>query len=376
MNANQPESWVPVARPSLPDANALLPYLRRIDATGWYSNHGPLEEELRTRVSATFGYGADQVVTASSGTAGLIATLQEVTSELGRERRKVILPDFTFVATGMAVLQAGFIPVLAPVCSTDWQLQPDTVRNTFDLDDVAAVIPVGAFGAAVDQLSWQEFRRQTGVQVVFDLAPGWECAANSPGTVLGEIPVIFSMHATKVLTSGEGGLVVCSDEEVAGRIEQRLNFGFEKGGLSSLKGFNGKLSEYHCAVALASLDVLAQTLRSFQRVASVYRREIASADTSRLVTSPRTASCYALLAAPSSTVRDRWAEELALARIETRSWYRDGLSSNSIFSGVDRPDQEPPCVLGLPMSVRFSDEVAERVASAVNDVLSKVLENR
>ena len=97
---------IPVLRPRLPDAEALLPYLRRIDASRQYTNWGPLALEFEGRIAALLGCSADGVVSSSSGTAALVGAILAAT---GRPPAgtAALVPAFTFVATALAAEQAG-----------------------------------------------------------------------------------------------------------------------------------------------------------------------------------------------------------------------------------------------------------------------------
>lgn len=75
---------IPVCRPRLPDADAILPYLRRIDDAAWYSNFGPLVRELEARLGAHFGTGDGTVATVANGTMGLGLALAAPVTRGGR----------------------------------------------------------------------------------------------------------------------------------------------------------------------------------------------------------------------------------------------------------------------------------------------------
>lgn len=367
---NSEQAVIPLAQPKLPTTRDLLPYLERIDESGWYTNHGPLEEEFRRRVATEIGCGPDNIATASSATAALIATLQAVTKAAKPQQQKVIVPNLTFVATGLAVMQAGYVPVLAEVTGPDWQLDPTDIADYEDLESVAAVMPVGAFGTGVSQKPWQDFTTTTGIPVIIDLAAGWEPLTITPDRHFGPIPTVVSLHATKTFAAGEGGFVACGDEQLTEDIERWLNFGFHGSRLATVAGFNGKLSEYHCAVGLASLDDLPDSIRAFNDVAAVYEDVLADLAEDSLITAPAVASCYAMLKAPTHAVLDQWRQGFTDRSIETKAWYGQGLSGHPVFANAPHfGDVTVPALLGLPMSPRFTDQTAHRVANAAQEIL-------
>jgi dTDP-4-amino-4,6-dideoxygalactose transaminase len=94
---------VPVLRPRLPTAERLLPYLRRIDLTRIYSNHGPLGSELAERLASMLQLPEGGIVCAGSGTAALAGAVLATAGRGTPARPLALLPAFTFVATAAAV---------------------------------------------------------------------------------------------------------------------------------------------------------------------------------------------------------------------------------------------------------------------------------
>ncbi|MGN6390270.1 MAG: DegT/DnrJ/EryC1/StrS family aminotransferase, partial [Burkholderiaceae bacterium] len=248
---------VPILIPSVPDRNALLPYLERIEQTQHYTNFGPLSRELEARLARLFSQRAPrpaQVRAVGSATLGLELAL----GALGLpEKSRVVVPALTFVATLTAVIRAGHVPVVADVDPDTWLLTPGIAAAAAEATGAHAVLAVSTFGRAQDTMGWSAFRKATGTRVLID-------AAGAFGTQWAEaadVPVVFSMHATKSLTAGEGGFVVSGSRAFADRIARDSNFGINLdpatpvpvGSLASC-GTNAKLSEFHAAVALASLD--------------------------------------------------------------------------------------------------------------------------
>jgi dTDP-4-amino-4,6-dideoxygalactose transaminase len=238
----------------LPSADALHPYLARIDATRRYSNHGPLERELAGRFSRLLGSEVPITATAASGTAALIGAILAHAGRASAARRLGLCPGYTFIATAAAVEQCGYDVHLIDVDDTAWWVEPDALMAHPALAEVGLVVPVAPYGRAVPQDRWRRFQAATGIPVVIDGAAALEHLADDPQTYLGPIPVALSFHATKVFGTGEGGAVVTTDRDLLMRSIQALNFGFLGSRCAEAAGINGKMSEYHAAVGLAELD--------------------------------------------------------------------------------------------------------------------------
>src|SRR5439155_10330670 len=89
---------IPVCRPRLPLADALRPYLKTIDGTRWYSNHGSLERQFATQLSRVFGSEEPITATASSGTAALVGGILACAGRASGAHRLCFCPGYTFVA--------------------------------------------------------------------------------------------------------------------------------------------------------------------------------------------------------------------------------------------------------------------------------------
>jgi len=139
---------LPVARPFMPSAQQILPYLKRIDESGWYSNFGPLLTELEQRLASRFA-GPVAVVTAANGTQALTLALMASRAPQGS---LCAVPSWTFVATLHAIVAAGLIPWMVDVDPDTWMVEPERLKSQLPQapGPVGAVIPVGAFGTVPD----------------------------------------------------------------------------------------------------------------------------------------------------------------------------------------------------------------------------------
>ncbi len=350
--------------PDLPTADELLPWLQRIDANRWYTNGGPLVREFEQRLGGLVGGGLS-CVTLSSGMSALELGL----AALGiGEGRRVLLPALTFPATALAVARCGAEPVLCDVADDTWTLTPSIAREALAHGRVDAVMPVACFGCPLPADAWDGFVRDTGVPVLADAA-----AALGLQQVGRRVHWAFSLHATKPVGVGEGGLFVCADEALAEAVRRLSNFSFEHFVVQSRQGTNAKMSEYAAAVGLAQL---ARWPRLLQR-----RREVFEDYRARLAALPQVG--MQPLAVPPATFSVRLpadaaaaAAALAEAQIETRRWYLPPLNRHPAFGGLrcigpaggDRlPVTEAlaTTLLGLPFHSRLTAEDIARVVDAL-----------
>lgn len=224
---------IALQRPLLPSADKILPYLRRIDAARYYSNVGPLVLEFEKRLAEIFG---TNVVTTSSATSALTACLLTLNLPNGSF---VATPSWSFVATAASIVAAGHIPYFTDIDPRTW-ITPYEKPHF-----MTAMLPVCPFGVPINVDAWDDYAEVTGVPVVIDAAAGFDTFSSlSP---VGKCPVVISTHATKVFGTGEGGIILSPHQDV----RSICNFGLSG---CDLPGINAKMSEYHAAVGLASLD--------------------------------------------------------------------------------------------------------------------------
>ena len=361
MVAPQPEP-VGVARPLLPTAEAIEPYLRRIDANRWYANLGPLVLELEERLAGRFARPT-RIVTATNGTQAITLALRAA----GATEGFCALPAWTFVATAHAAMQAGLTPWLLDVDPASWMLDPAAVRDALRQapGKVAAVIPVSAFGRPMDLEAWAAFQDETGIAVVADVAAGFDALDRAP------VPVTVSLHATKALGVGEGGFIATEDPAFADGLREQTNFGFRTPRLSEGQGTNAKLSEYAAAVGLAGLDAWPNTRMRLLRAGQQLR--MAMALDSQVAFQPgwgvSWVSTTCVIGVPDGQAT-ALAEAAKAEGIETRQWWGAGCHRHPAFADLPRTslevtDRLAVSTLGLPFAIDLGGDVIERIAQAL-----------
>lgn len=348
----------------MPRARAILPYLDRVDESRIYSNFGALVLELERRLAQSLGISPSNIVTVANATVGLTLALLAKTD--GR-RGACLMPAWTFAATAHAITAAGLEPVLIDVDEGSWSLEPQQVREAIGAlgAPIAAVLPVVPFGQPYDPSAWDEFTQDTGIPVVIDAAAAHDTAC------IGRSPSVVSLHATKLLGAGEGGYVISSDADLIVEVKKRSNFGFFGSRNAQVLATNGKMSEYHAAVGLASLDSYPVSRESFVRVARMYRQGFAGANQVRL--QPGFGDDWI---GSVCMVRVPGGDAAALTRsladqgVDTRAWWGAGIHRHSAFSKSRRVDLSvterlAAETIGLPFFVDMPAADAHKVVRAL-----------
>jgi dTDP-4-amino-4,6-dideoxygalactose transaminase len=360
---------VVVARPRLPSAAAITPYLERIDAARWYSNFGPLLRELEGRIAARFQPGT-HIVTVANATQALTLALKAMDLPASGY---VAIPAWTFVATAHAVMQAGLNPWFVDVDPQTWMLDPAQVAELVARPGhgIVAVVPVCAFGALGDLAGWRAFRERTGIPVIVDAAAAFDTLDDAT------LPAVVSLHATKVLGVGEGGFLATTDEAFAKRVELMTVFGFQGRREAQIPGTNAKLSEYAAAVGLAAFDAWPGDRLRWMRAAQALRIALIGRPEVRF--QPGWGSDWitsvCMVGLPDGATPGV-VDALAEAGVDTRRWWGHGCHRDAAFAAVRREDLSATdrlaqSTIGLPFSIDITAEEIRRAAEALNRALDR-----
>lgn len=236
---------VTLGQPIAPEADVFAALTAGIWERARWSNGGPLVAELERRIAQVEGW--QHVVATASGTSALITALLSLELPRGGE---VITSPLTFRATALAIEAAGLTPVFAAADSDTLTLDPHAVESAIGKKTVA-ILPVHLFGVAADP-ALDALGEGHDLPVVYDAAHAYGFA-----DVVGRGALTaYSLHATKLLHTGEGGFVATQDTRLDERLRHSVNFGID--GADDLRpGINGKLSEVAAAVGLATLPRVA-----------------------------------------------------------------------------------------------------------------------
>ncbi len=196
--------------------------------------------------------GVKYAVAVSSGTAALHLALLSIGITEGDE---VIIPDFTFPATANAVILCGAKPVFVDINIDTYNIDISKIEDKIT-SKTKAIIPVHQFGMAADMVEIKKIAGKYSVIVVEDAA----CALGAKteegycGT-LGEIGC-FSFHPRKIITTGEGGIVVTNNQELAEKIKILRNHGIKRDNEKTdfvYPGFNYRMTDFQAAIGINQL---------------------------------------------------------------------------------------------------------------------------
>jgi perosamine synthetase len=233
-----------------------LQEIAKVLASG-YLTQGRKVVEFEQRVAAHVG--CRHAFATSSCTTALHLSLAALGVGPGDD---VLVADFTFPATANVVVQQYARPVLVDVNLDTLTMDPEDLRRKIT-PRAKAVIPVDAFGCSADMDAIGAIARSAGLAVIEDAA----CAigATYKGRPCGNLGTMgcFSFHPRKVITTGEGGMIVTDDDALAERVGLLRSHGGVRAGFRyryEAAGFNYRLSDVLGAIGVAQMDKLAAIL--------------------------------------------------------------------------------------------------------------------
>jgi perosamine synthetase len=339
---------------------------------------GPYTRELEDAFRAR--HEAPHAVAVSSGTSALEIILRT----LGVEEREVVVPANTFFATAAAVLHAGGTPRFADVAPDTMALSASTVEAVLG-ENTAGVILVhigGLISPEVDAIRALCERR--GLFLVED-------AAHAHGSSLDDRPAgsfgiasAFSFYPTKVMTTGEGGMIVTGDERIrddAHIYRDQGKAGF-LGGDHVRLGYAWRMSELHAAVGLVQLRRLDEFIKIRREVADQYDEGLAGIEgVAPLVSSPGSETNYYKYIAMLDPGIDRQVIKQALKEEHGVSLsgevYASPLHHQPVFAGLHEgalPVAEDVCRrhVCLPIHSDMTRDEAAHVITSVRTVLAGI----
>lgn len=233
-----------------------------------------------------------------------------------------------------------------------------------------------------DMLAWQQFEQDTGLPVVIDAA----AAYGSQSLHGAQCTMVFSLHATKSLPAGEGGLVISTRPGLAARVRQLSNFGINLnpdagmpvGALADV-GSNAKMSEYHAAIGLASLQVWDTHAQQRRALHADMVEEIGSVTGNALLWQmpgrggPLMAPTLLCARLPDANARIQMEQCCKTRRITTRRWYQPLLHDMPAMRGyckllpTPHAEQLASTLLGLPFFLGISAAHRQSLRGAMMD---------
>lgn len=351
---------IPVMKPLLPKFQAVTKYLNLIDENRIYSNNGPLYQSLSERYAEMFKVPVNQVVLVANATLAIqgAAFLMPVES--------FVVPTWTFPASISGVLNGGKSVTLRDIEYTDWRID----LREIDPSDKIGVVDVLPFGQAIDldkNSNWK--------YVIVDAAASLGSNHFNLSALKEKWVVVFSLHATKVLGIGEGGIAVFGSVEEADKFRAWINFGFLGSRNSILPGINAKMPEVSAAYGLAVMEQKQIEITDWTIANQSARKISCDLEINNITNNFDSVSPYWIVQLKSVSTAQKVEERMSQSGIDSRRWWGHGCHQMPAFKPYATGNKYPIAemlagtTLGLPMFRDIKPLHFEIISEALKDVL-------
>jgi len=374
---------IPVNEPLL-NGNELK-YLAECIETGWISSEGPFVRKLEDGMAAVGGQRHGIAVT--NGSAALDLAVAALGIGPGDE---VILPTFTIISCAAAVTRAGATPVVVDCDPPTWNMDPTQIEDRIT-PRTRAIMVVHIYGLPVHMDPVMDIAQRHGLKIIEDgaeqIGQVYRSTKSRAPRLIGSFGDIatFSFYPNKHVTTGEGGMVLTSDDALAERCRNLRNlcFGRRRRFVHEELGWNFRMSNLQAAVGVAQMERLPRTLEKKRQIGVWYNELLADvADLERLPASTDYAEniywVYGVVLKNSVPLDAEEAmERMRTKGIGTRPFFwpmheQPVFRKVGLFRGVSCPVAERIARRGfyVPSGIALTRDQAEKVAEALRQVLS------
>lgn len=265
---SQTEPFVDLAAACAPYGEELLEACRSVICSGRFL-HGPNTEAFAAELAAYIG--AKYVVPVSNGLDALRLILRGY-KELGRlsHGQEVIVAANTYIASVLAITDAGLEPVLIEPSPLTYNIDPQLIENAIT-ERTGAIMPVHLYGYPCDYEAINALAKRHNLLVIEDNAQAIGASINGRMTGSMGDAAAFSFYPTKNIGAlGDAGAVATNDAELAEAVKALANYGSDRRYHNIYQGFNCRMDEIQAAMLRVKLRHIEQETARRQQIASVY----------------------------------------------------------------------------------------------------------
>ena len=313
-------------------------------------------------------------VAINSGTSALYASLLSLNIKSGDE---VIVPSFSFTATASAVVATGATPVFVDISSSNYNVDISLIKSNIT-KKTKAIIPVHLYGHPVDVDLIAEITSPDHIAIIEDGAQSLGSSINGKkcGT-LGNLGCT-SLYPTKVITSGEGGVITTKDETLYEELLRIRNHGLDESGQTTRFGLNLRMPEIESAIASIQLSKLDDFIRIRRRNSDILSDIIGNFNLNLPVELENTFLNRYLYTISLDKSRSEVMNYMEKQGINTAVYYRTPIHKmpyyHSMNDGCDLPntDLASSKVLSIPIHSGLSEDDVQNIGNKLNDVLKTI----
>jgi dTDP-4-amino-4,6-dideoxygalactose transaminase len=251
-------------QPLKPNLPKLTKYLERVNDSGWYTNFGPLHQELTARLESYLG--VKNLLLVSNGTLALQVAYKALNTQ------SALTTPFSFVATASSLIWQGIETSFCDIDMSSYNLCPIEVKKALHTNkNIDTIVATHVYGNPCNVKVFDALAEEHNVKVIYDAAHAFAVKIGDKSILSFGDASTLSFHSTKVFHTVEGGAIVFKHKADFERAKRLINFGIDVNGNITEAGINAKLNEYQCAVGLTILDQIDDVLEHRSALFTAYR---------------------------------------------------------------------------------------------------------
>ncbi len=266
LHFNDKRKHIAVAKPFFDDNEIEL--VNECMVSGWVSSGGRFVKQFESMVAKHTG--VKHAISCSSGTSALHLILLSYGIGVGDE---VIVPSLTFIATANAVTYTGATPVFVDSDVETWNIDPVKIEDLIT-EKTKAIIPVHLYGHPADMDPINKIAKKYNIRVIEDAAEAQ--GASYKEKMVGSLAdsAMFSFFGNKVVTTGEGGMIVTNDTSIADKCRLLRDHGMteKKRYWHNIVGYNYRMTNLQAALGVAQMRKIDDIVSRKKWIASVYAK--------------------------------------------------------------------------------------------------------
>ncbi|CVN10831.1 MULTISPECIES: DegT/DnrJ/EryC1/StrS family aminotransferase [Bacillus] len=357
-----------VTKPKLPKLEYYTDKIKSIWENKWLTNDGPLHEEFKKNLQEYLG--APQIELFTNGHLALEIALKTI-----EEKGEVITTPFTFASTVHAIKNTGFQPVFCDIEPNTFNININHIEKLIT-EKTKAIVAVHVFGNPCDVNELDRISRDYGIPVIYDAAHAFGIKINGKPIAEFGYASMFSMHATKVFHSIEGGVLCFKQKGLIQQLKALKNFGITSNETVDYIGINAKMNEFQAAMGLVNLEEIDQDIITRKKIYHQYEEKLSEIPGINVVAIDDNVHhnySYFPIILENQEMRDYVNEELKAYNLFTRKYFYPLCND---FGCYTFDSSETPVavyvsnrILALPMYTELSLSEVEQICTIMKIVL-------
>lgn len=356
-------------QPIKPNLERLTQYIEQVNDSGWYTNFGPLHQQLTQRLEAYLG--VENLLLVSNGTLALQVAYKVLNV------KSALTTPFSFVATASSLIWQGIETSFSDIEKKTYNLCPNQAQKALDSDlNIDTIVATHVYGNPCNVNRFDDIAKKHNINIIYDAAHAFGVNIDGRSVLSFGDASTLSFHATKVFHTVEGGAIVFKRKADFERAKRLINFGIDNNGNITEAGINAKLNEYQCAVGLSLLDEIDNIVEHRAKIFEYYRHQLKHCVEMPLWFDASSFNgAYMPIILKNKVVKELLVNEFEIHNIQSRSYFSPSLESIFIKSksyGVENSSKTVESVLCLPLHFYMTISDVDSVVNIVKKVIGKI----